>query len=144
MPEKRIRKPKKVDPTLPTVIHAHDTDGVHHAVGMFNLDVLLIPEDKVWVAQGLAIDYVAQGESIEEAKKNFENGLERTIDLNLRMYGNIDGILIPAPGAVLQEATRNKASIKFYSQVSMHEVGVRSQQALPFDGVSYLQMRKAA
>jgi len=111
---------------------------------MFNLDVLLIPEDKVWVAQGLAIDYVAQGESIEEAKKNFENGLERTIDLNLRMYGNIDGILIPAPGAVLQEATRNKASIKFYSQVSMHEVGVRSQQALPFDGVSYLQMRKAA
>ena len=82
----------------------------------------------------MQIDYVVQGDSIEEAKKNFEYGLEETIDLNLRMYQNIEGLLFSAPSEVLREAAREKdtRSLKLYSQMTMHAIGAKSQQSLPF------------
>ncbi len=125
-------------------IHAQHKDGSHHLVGLWNLQVLLIQEGKFWIAQGLQIDYVVQGNSIEEARSNFEKGLEDTIDLNLRMYKNIDGLLVFAPDEILQEAARNKKATALYSQVSTHDIGTKFQGSLPFDGISYLVARQAA
>lgn len=125
-------------------IHASTADGEHHAVAIWNLHVLLIPEGKFWVAQGLEVDYVVQGDSIEDAKKNFEQGLEATIDLNLKMYGNIQGLLVMSPDSVLQQAAKHRSSIKLYGQISTHEIGAQSQSALPFDGIRYLEMEGEA
>jgi hypothetical protein len=136
------KKAKGIAKTVPhkgtTAAHASHEDGVHHAVGIWNLHVMLLSEGDFWVAQGLEIDYVVQGDSIEDAKRNFSYGLKSTIDLNLRMYGNIEGLLSFAPNEVLQEASRSKEPLKLYSQVSMHELGIESQRSLPFDGVRFL------
>jgi hypothetical protein len=124
--------------------HIADADGKIHGVGIWDLQVLLMQEGKFWVAQGLQIDYVTQGDSIEEAKTNFEYGLEATIDLNLRMYGNIEGLLMFAPDEVLKQAARKKDSIERYSQETIHQLAAKSLQALPFDRISYLVSRAAA
>jgi predicted RNase H-like HicB family nuclease len=134
-----VGKKKKVQSPKAKAIHASTPDG-EHTVGIWNLHVFLLKDEKCWVAQGLEIDYVVQGDTIEEAKANFEFGLEKTIELNLKMYGNIEGLLVFAPDTVLQEAARDKKAIKLYSQVTTHDLGAKSEQALPFDGVRYLQM----
>jgi predicted RNase H-like HicB family nuclease len=114
------------------------------AVAIWDLDVLIVPDGKFWFAQGLQLDYCAQGDSIEDAKKNFEDGLEATIDLNLRMYDSIENLLICAPSEVLKEALRNKESIRVYKQISIHEIGTRWQSALPFDVIRFLVSKEAA
>jgi hypothetical protein len=134
----------KTTPTGAMAAHVAHAEGDIHEIGIWNLHVLLIPEGKFWVAQGLEIDYVTQGDSIPEAKTNFQHGLETTIDLNLRMYGNIDGLLVFAPDEVLKEAARKKNSIRLYSHETIHQLGAQSQQALPFDGISYLLAKESA
>jgi len=135
---KKVKGTKAVASTGTKTVHLESHDSKHHAVGIWNLHVMLFHEGKFWVAQGVEIDYVVQGDSIKEAKKNFEAGLEATIDLNLRMYGHVNGLLVFAPDGLLQEAAKNKGSLKIYSQVSTHHMGIKSQQALPFDGIRYL------
>jgi hypothetical protein len=130
------RKKSKKRPA--EAVHAKHQDGVHHLVGIGNLRVFIVRDGQFWFAQGLEIDYAVQGGSVDDAKKKFEIGLEKSIDLNLRMFGNIEKLLVPAPSEVLQEAARNKSKTQVYSQVSLHQVGTRSQQALPFEGISYL------
>ena len=134
-PKKRIGKKKS---NAPTAIHAKHKDGVHHLIGIGNLRVFIVPDGDFWFAQGLEIDYAVQGDSVEEAKKNFEKGLEASIDLNLKLHGNIEKLLVPAPPEVLQEAARNKAKTQTYTQISIHEMDKKSQEALPFEGISYL------
>jgi hypothetical protein len=119
----------------PTAIHSKGTDG-NHIVGLGNLRVFIVPDGKFWFAQALEIDYAAQGDSVDEAKKNFQEGLAATIDLNLQMYGTIEKLLDVAPSSVLKEASRNREFIKLYWQVSGHELGQRSQP-LPFAGIDY-------
>jgi predicted RNase H-like HicB family nuclease len=141
---KQTKRTKAVATTGAAAFHLSSPDGEHHAIaiGIWNLHVLLAQDGEFWVAQSVEIDYVVQGNSIEEAKKNFENGLEATIDLNLRMYGNIEGLLM-SRNEVLQEAARNKRSLKLYWQVTMHDMGVKSKQALPFDGISFLVAKES-
>ena len=136
-------KAKKLAPLKGTrAIHASSVDGEHHAVGIWNLHVMLIQEaNDLWVAQGIQIDYVVQGATPEEAKTNFEKGLSETIDLNLRVYGHIKGLLVSAPDEVLQEAATNKVAIALYDQITSHELGANAEKALPFDGVSFLIAR---
>src|SRR5258708_6200431 len=116
-------------------VHAKHKDGVHHMVGIGHLRVFIVPDGPFWFAQGLEIDYAVQGATVEEAKNNFEIGLEATIDINLRMYGNIEKMLVPAPSEVLLEAARNKDKMQLYSQMSAHELAAKSQQYIPFDGI---------
>jgi hypothetical protein len=129
--------------SAPAAIHTDLPGGQHQAVGIGNLRVFIVPDGKFWFAQGLEIDYAAQGDSVDEAKKNFEEGLEATIDLHLRMYGSIDKILRLAPSEVLQEAARNAESIKLYWQVSVHEI-VKAEEPLPFGGIDYYLLEKEA
>jgi len=114
----------------------HVTESRHHVVGIGNLRVFILPDGPFWFAQGLEIDYGAQGDSVEDAKKNFEEGLEATIDLHLKIHGNIENLLDPAPREVLQEAVRELDSLQLYSQLSVHKAGGQ-QWALPFAGIDY-------
>lgn len=77
--------------------------GSTHAVGLGDLRVLLVQEGDVWYAQGLEIDYVAQGASLEGAQSAFERGLALTIREHLKLFGDIQRLLTPAPRAVWDE-----------------------------------------
>src|SRR6266404_5178339 len=99
-------------------IHTDLSDGAQ-AVGIGNLHVLVVPDGKFWVAQGIEIDYAAQGATIDLAKENFEKGLCLTIEQNLRVHQTIERILTPAPPHIQLEALRLKESVESYGQVTL-------------------------
>lgn len=141
--KKKRKNPRaKHQPDETMAIHAHDDCGEHHVVGIGNLRVILVPDGKYWFAQGLEIDYAAQGDSIEDAKKQFEDGLTATVQQHLRMFGNIEKLLKVAPTeAWLDLWTNAKARHSRYSQLSTHEI---IRNTLPFDAIDYVEVAKAA
>jgi len=125
-------------------IHTDLPDGVHQAVGIGNLRVFVMPDGKFWFAQGLEIDYATQGDTPEQAKDNFAEGLASTIDLHLRTHGNITAILKPSDILqVIQEAVRSHATIHNFSQISVHDIGIASQIRLLFDNIQYFRIDAA-
>lgn len=125
--------------------HVQHEDGEHSAVAIWNLSVLIVPDENFWFAQGLEINYGAQGDSEEDARKNFEQGFLATVHQHLKVHGNIERLLKFAPSQILREAARNKAAINKYYHVSFHEIAdKKTQEALPFDGIEYRVIRHAA
>ena len=123
-------------------VHLEDEDG--QAVAIWNLSVLIVPDEEFWFAQGIEINYGAQGDSEEDAKSNFEAGLLDTICLHLRVHGHIKNLLKFAPSRVLVGAAKNKSLIQRFAQVSFHDIAdVNVQQALPFSGIEYRVLRAA-
>lgn len=117
-------------------LHASDQAGIHHLVGFGNIRVIIVPDGAAYFAQGLEIDYAAQGSTIDEVKKNFEVGLEATIQQHLKIYGNIKGILQPAPSAVWQELVPEKTALHSrYWHISEHTI---EDSILPYEGINYL------
>jgi hypothetical protein len=126
-------------------VHVSDQEEEHHAVVLWNLSVLIVPDGDFWFAQGLEINYGAQGDTVEAAQMNFQDGLKATIQQHLRVHGNIERILKFAPSEILKEAAQHKNSIKPLVQVSFHEVlGPDAEKAVPFDGISYRVLQAAA
>lgn len=126
-------------------LHLEHEDKKHHAVVIWNLSVLIVPDEGCWFAQGLEINYGAQGNTIQEAQQNFQKGLAKTIHQHLKVYGNIERILKFAPSAILMEAALHKSAIKPLANVSFHEVlDARAQLAIPFDGIDYRVLHQAA
>lgn len=66
-------------------VMAHASDGDVHAVST-QLHVLIAPESegRGFIARGVEVDYLSSGETIEEARSNFVEGLCRTIQSYLR------------------------------------------------------------
>lgn len=123
-----------------TAIHAV-TDTGDHIVGIGHLRVLLVAEGEHWHAQGLEIDYMAQGSTIDEAKVNFETGFLVTIEENLRVHGSIEPLLNVAPPEVWKDLLDPSARLKIFNQLTVHE---RDDMAgfkglLPFQAINYLQ-----
>jgi hypothetical protein len=112
-----------------------------HVVGIGNLRVAIESDGKSWTAQGLEIDYIAQGSDLEDAKKQFEDGLACTIHQHLRIYGDIDRLLSPAPREVWKEVLNPKAIRARYSQISVHAV---IKEAFGFEQVDYLVLAATA
>lgn len=117
----------------------HYRKGDVHAVGIGNLRVMLIHEDGAWYAQGLEIDYCAQGESIEDVKSRFEQGLSVTLSEHLRVHGTIEGILVPAPREIWREFWTSEATAESLSHFSFHR-----PLAEKLAGIQYLETRDAA
>jgi hypothetical protein len=115
----------------------HETDGETHLVGIGNLRVLVCKDGGAWFAQGLEIDYAANGRTLKEVKHNFEEGLAKTIDLHIKVYDNLDKFLDAAPRSAWKDLWQlNKKRIYDYSQVSQHASLLKS---LHLDGVTYIQ-----
>ncbi len=114
----------------------HLSDNGDHVVGIGNLRVFIVQEGNYWCAQGLEIDYVAQGKSIEEAKQAFTDGLTATIHANIEKHGTIKHILKIAPPEIWEEIYAPDVLEQLYSQVSVHGI-----DSLPFRGIQYLQQR---
>lgn len=114
--------------------------GTVHLVGIGNLRVVIVKDDKHFFAQGLEIDYAEQGDSVEDVKKNFENGLRATIDQHLKINGTIKKLLRVAPPEVWADVLGDpSADRNFYSQVSVHKM----IEKLPFEGIQYLIAKDA-
>ncbi len=92
--------------------------GDSHAVVLFNLKVMVTKEEGYWFAQCLEIDYFVDGQTKDDVKKRFEEGLSDTIDLHLKEYGSLEKLLRPAPSRVLMDF--NRKFTRLYSQVSTH------------------------
>ena len=69
------------------------------------LHVYVVPDSNFWFAQGVEIDYAAQGDSIDDAVQNFMTGLQRTIELNAMP-------LPTTPPQTLRETTEGANMIK--------------------------------
>ena len=92
-------------------------DAQTHLVGIGALRVLIAKDGPSFVAQGLEIDYVAQGNSIQEVQTNFEDGLAATIAEHLKVYGGIQRVLKMAPADLWAEyfsLVSSDAKFKFY------------------------------
>ena len=133
------KKENKVGSTSPAgaiAVHLPHDDGEHHTVGFGNIRVIIVKDGSAYFAQGLEIDYAAQGSSIEEVKEHFERGLHATIKQHLKIYGNIKGLLQPAPSFVWQELVPEKTALhNRYWHISKHTI---EAGALPYDGINYL------
>jgi hypothetical protein len=138
MAKKKAKSKKALESA--TAFHAQHKDGLHHIVGIGNLRVVLVPDGDVWFAQGLEIDYAAQGANKEDAKTQFENGLMSTIQEHLRVYGTIKGMLRIAPQSVWRELLYERnAELRLYTQVSGHEIA-----DFPFAAIDYIAASSAA
>jgi hypothetical protein len=120
-----------------TAFHAKSSDGTD-VVGIGNLGVVIVQEGDHWFAQGLEIDYAAEGSSLKDVQSRFEDGLEATLHEHLRIYGDIERILKIAPPEVWKHMLLGCAASgkrDFHSQVSSHKA---IQQFLPFEAITYL------
>ncbi len=107
-------------------------------VGIGNLRVVLVKEGDVWSAQGLEIDHVAQGVSLDDAKKNFQESLRATVALHLNLYGNISGLLRVAPSEVWAKYLFKPGSIgKVLTQLT--EFSIENVPDYVFSNIAYLE-----
>jgi hypothetical protein len=134
---KKTRKTKvvKAKPIIAKAIHLEHKDGEHHVVGLGNIRVLLLPDGSGWFAQGLEIDYAAQGETLEEAKKEFEDGLEAMVHEHIRVHGDIKFLLQVAPNDIWNLANDPTAQLTRYSQVTHHHI---IKEKSNYEGIAYL------
>lgn len=68
-----------------------------HLVCLNSIRVLILDDDGSWFAQGLEVDYCAQGDTVEDVKQRFQEGLCETIAEHLMTYGDIGRLLKIAP-----------------------------------------------
>jgi hypothetical protein len=121
----------------PQAVALHTTDGVEHVVGIGNIKVIICKDgDNTWFAQGLDIDYAANGHNLEEVKTNFQIGLKGTIDLHIKAYGHIEKFLRVAPQNVWNEFYAVATGTHYrYSQVSFHD---DLSKTLGFQGINFI------
>jgi hypothetical protein len=81
---------------------------------------MIIPDGDMHFAQGLEIDYAAQGASLDDVKKAFEIGLEATIQAHLKEFGTLENLVVPAPAEALIEFGSMITKPVYYSQISVH------------------------
>ena len=136
MPERRPKSSEK----SATAFHGEMPDGTG-VVGVGNIRVVIVKDEDQWFAQGLEIDYAAQGVSVEDAQKEFEEGFYATIHEHLRVYGSIERILKVAPSEVWRNMLFGSGKRFIFSQVSLHEP---AQKVLPFTGIGFYAEQKAA
>jgi len=77
-------------------VHHVAGDGAHH-VAVYNLRVLISRDGDSWIAEGVDIDYAADGASPDEARARFERGLAKSVKAHLAKFGNLRKLVQPAP-----------------------------------------------
>lgn len=139
MPKKST--PKKAKRKAATAFHAKAEDGTNF-VGIGDLRVIIVKDGDGWFAQGLEIDYAAEGNSLKNVQKRFQEGLRATAQEHLKAYGTIEGLLKVAPNDVWKEMLTNGKKFR-HSQVSVCKLD-QNELPLPYDSINYLQRLQAA
>jgi hypothetical protein len=130
---------KKTKSEKPTIAFEEKSKDGCSIVGIGNLRVVIVQEEDSWFAQGLEIDYAAQGTDIKDVKKQFGDGLAATVREHLKIFGTIENLLKVAPQDVWKDMLLGVTGKRYcYSQVSVHNLGKELKESLPFDGIQYL------
>jgi len=119
-----------------------------------DLHVLILPDGDRWYAQGLQIDYAAQGTSVDDVKKRFERGLIKTLEEHLRQRGNLDALTgRVAPPEIWREYASKKETLplSFSALFALSAVRARAgraakkerRPALPYDRIAYFAPTEA-
>lgn len=116
-----IRRTKAKPRRAATALHAQTENGTD-VVMIDKLRVALMQDGSTWVAQGLEIDYAAEGSSLDEAKTAFARGLMLTLRENVRVFGNIRNVLRVAPPEVWNAYMAANVLRQIHSQISEHSV----------------------
>jgi hypothetical protein len=144
----RVKKPSQKRKRIPraTAFHrAIDTkDGSVHVVGVGDLRVIVLKTGDFWFARGLDIDYAAQGLTLQEVKRNFERGLEQTIDRHLQVFGNIERLLSPTPPDAWKKLVYSPSRSFRYSQVSTHRLSDKLKSLLKSEAISFIRPQTTA
>ena len=126
---------KKKGKGNPHAVAVHVEKESAHLVGLGKIRVIVFKEDGAWIAQGLEIDYAASGTTKGEAQKNFEIGLEGTVDLHIKIHNGIESLLKVAPAEIWKGLSGSAAEYRF-TQITFHD-GLFA--ALPYKGIDYFE-----
>lgn len=121
-----------------SAVAVHGTDGATHIVGIGPIKVIICHDGASWFAQGVDIDYAANGHSLEDVKKNFETGLAETVDLHIKLYGNLKKFLKHAPQEVWDEL-HHVGTHHTYTQVTFHDDLSETLGLTGYDGIRYVE-----
>lgn len=124
-------------PPVSKIATLHSTDGSTHLVGIGPIKVIICEEDGTWFAQGVDIDYAANGSSFIDVKKSFELGLAGTIDLHIKLYGNLKSFLKQAPPEVWEELY-SLGSHHHYTHVGFHDDLSKTLGLTGYDSFNYV------
>lgn len=132
-------------PTLPTQAFQEGVSNDGTAViSIGPLRVVVIPDGKFWFAQGLEIDYAAQGKSLEEVKQNFQEGLTGSVHENLKRFGTIRKLMRPAPPDVWVEMLYGPLSAESQKFMFIQEtVHIIPELKKLFEKIEFIQQRAA-
>jgi hypothetical protein len=118
--QRREMKSRRKLATTTTAFHGQTQDGTN-IVMIDKLRVALMRDGNAWVAQGLEIDYAAEGSSVDDAKDQFQIGLMLTLRENIRVFGHIKGVLRVVPQDVWNGLMAENILRQVHSQVSAHK-----------------------
>lgn len=110
-----------------------------YLVAVLDLRVMVTDEEGYWFAQGLDVDYAAQGSSWLEVRKAFEDGLTATIDAHLKKYGHLDHFTAHKAPEEIWEEYRTANYQPRYSSISIH-VGKKYDRL----DITYQQVNRTA
>lgn len=110
-------------------------------VTLLGLQVIIAPDGDQWVAQAMEIDYAAGGDSKEDVRQRFQDGLEATIGEHFKRFGGIDDLLTPPPASYWRDLVKT-GQMELLSFTSTHEFEV--PPGFPFGQINYYHLGEAA
>ena len=116
----------------------HARNGANHIVGFSDLHVLITEDKDGWCAQGVEIDYFACGDTFDELRRRFEDGLIDTFKAHIDKYHKVDKFLKWAPSNVLSKLKDADA----FSLDMMATHAIEDEELLkniPFKTIAYLK-----
>lgn len=113
-------------------------NGSSRKSGIGELRVLVSYRDGFWFARGLEVDYAAQGSSMAEVKRNFEEGLALTTDAHLKRFGNLENLLLPSPPETWRQLHQSARHLRD-GQISVRRLPRKLQNVLKFQAIKFFE-----
>lgn len=127
-------------------VHTCDQDGQHHEFHVTDLHVWIYPQDGLWNAQAVEIDYAACGSSLADVQRRFETGFLLTVCAHLAKFGTLDRLQRPLPEG--HDCGRLEGSQAFSFElkggVQLRERHPIHVPSVPYDHIQYVEPRLSA
>jgi len=103
------------------------------------LHVIIFKESKWWISQGVEIDLCSQGDTPKEAKDNFLEALDLTLEAN-QERGSIRSVMVQTP----LEAWALPSADHYYSMCELDEIPVEVKRiSVYFSKIQYVGVTKS-
>jgi hypothetical protein len=84
--------------------------------------VWLFRDGKHFIAQGIDVDYVACGQTRDDAERHFAEGFAATVEAHLEEFGNLDRFIKPAPPQVFSQFHRAVRASRLRTRVDARPI----------------------